>query len=184
MAPTIPITEPRQFVAGDTWKWDKTLSDFPAGDGWQLSYYFRGETDLDADWGTEVTSPSGSDGYEVRIDEAKTTLPPGPYILWGRVTDGTDVFTPVERKITIVANPATAVGAKSFNQQVLDAIETIMLGGTLTTGQKRIKIHGREIENFTPAEYESLKNQYTINVALEENPSARLEHAGRFTNAK
>ena len=184
MAPQIPITEPRQFVAGDTWKWDKTLADFPAGDGWQLSYSFRGETDLLVAWGVEVTSPSGEDGYEIRIDEAKTILPPGPYKLYGRLTDGTDVFTPIERKVTIVANPATVVGTKSFNQTIPDAIKATLSGGALTNAQKSVRIHGRSIDYYEPEQLEALKAQYEINVALEENPGARLESAGRFTNAK
>ena len=100
----IPNTEPHKLIAGNSWQWDKTLASYPASDGWELSYQFRGETDYAAVFGSEVTSPSGEDGFEIRIVPANTTLTPGPYILWGTVTDGTDVFTPVELKLNVLAN--------------------------------------------------------------------------------
>ena len=177
----IPVTEPTEWIAGDSWKWDKTLPDFPAGDGWQLTYYFRGETDYDADWGSDVTSPTGEDGYEVRIDEANTALPPGAYRLYGRVTDGTDVHTAVELKINVVANPATAVNAKSFNARQLAAIEARMESRALTQEQRRVKINGREIEFATEDELKVAHAHYQFMVQLERDPNARLTHAARFT---
>ena len=176
----IPQTEPQKFFAGDSWKWDKMLAQFPASDGWQLSYTFRGETDLVAAWGTEVTSPAGEDGFEIRIDESKTTLPPGPYRLYGRVTDGTDVHTPIERKINILANPATAVGAKSFNQTQLDAIEARIAARTLTQEQKSVQINGRSVTFADEDELKLARAHYQLLVQLERNPNVRLSHAGRF----
>jgi len=185
LAPTIPITEPLQFIAGDSWQWDKTLPDFPASDGWELSYKFRGETDYDADWGDDVTSPAGEEGFEVRIPPADTIgILPGPYTLWGEVTDGTDDYTPIEWKVNILPDPKTAVNAKSFNQTVLDAIRATISGGALTDNQKSVTIHGRSIESFEIEDLENLKAEYTILVALDKNPRARLSTAGRFTNAK
>jgi hypothetical protein len=184
LASPTPTTEPHQLFAGDSWKWDKTLANYPASDGWQLSYAFRGETDYDAEWGTEVTSPSGSDGFEIRIPSADTDLPPGAYKLYGRVTDGTEVETPIEVKLNILANPATAVGSKSFNATVLAAIESAISGTVLTAQQKRVRINGREIENFDPEDLEKWHAHYKHLVEIERNPTARLSQAGRFTNAR
>ena len=182
MAYQIPESEPREWIAGDSWKWNKTLPDFPAGDGWQLSYYFRGQMDYDAVWASDVTSPVGEDGYEVRIDEANTCLPRGAYTLWGRVTDGTDVHTVVERKINVIASPEAAVSEKSFNATCLDAIEARIAGTVLTAEQKRVKINGREIERFDdPSALDQLRAHYQHLVQLERNPNARLTHAGRMT---
>ena len=184
MAYQIPESEPREWIAGDSWKWNKTLPDFPAGAGWQLSYYFRGETDYDADWASDVTSPTGEDGYEVRIDESNTGLAPGAYTLWGRVTDGTDVHTAVEIKINVISSPETAVDSKTFNATCLDAVEARITGTALSTEQKRIKINGREIERFEMGELEQLRAHYQHLVQLERNPNARLTHAARMTNAR
>lgn len=185
MAPTIPITEPLKFVAGASWQWDKVLPDFPAGDGWQLSYAFRGETDYDAAWADDVTSPTGEDGFEIRIPPADTAgINPGAYVLWGTVTDGTDTYTPIEWKVNVLPDPTTAVNAKSANQTILDAIEAAISGQWTDAQQKSISIHGRSIENFGPEELEVQKAQYKIYVALEKNPQARLSSAGRFRNPR
>jgi hypothetical protein len=42
--PTVPDVEPTTFTAGDTVKWTRTVADYPASDGWALSYSFRHET--------------------------------------------------------------------------------------------------------------------------------------------
>lgn len=177
MAFEIPNTEPHKLIAGNSWQWDKTLAQFPASAGWQLSYKFRGETDYDAVWGAEVTSPTGEDGYETRIVPANSGLTPGPYVLWGEVTDGTDVFTPIELKLNILPDPKTAVNAKSFNQTQLDAIETSIATGVLTAAQKSITINGRGIQTLEPKELEGWRGYYKYLVELEKNPSARLSHA-------
>lgn len=38
----IPETEPTEIIAGDTLRWNKTLTDYPADDGWVLKYSLRG----------------------------------------------------------------------------------------------------------------------------------------------
>ncbi len=173
----IPTTEPHKLIAGDSWQWDKTLGAYPASDGWELSYKFRGETDYDAAWGDTVTSPVGEDGFEIRITPADTGLPPGPYKLWGSVTDGTDVFTPIELKLNILANPVTAVGAKSFNQTQLDAIEARIASQVLTGEQKSVQINGRSVEFLDPRDLEKWRGHYNTLVQLEKNPNARLSSA-------
>lgn len=35
MAAEIPTCEPKVLVAGDSWAWDRYLSDYPASAGWQ-----------------------------------------------------------------------------------------------------------------------------------------------------
>jgi len=41
MAPPLATKEPALLTAGDTASWSKSLDDYPAGDGWALSYAFR-----------------------------------------------------------------------------------------------------------------------------------------------
>ncbi len=33
--------EPEKLTSGVTWKWNKTLSDYPANESWYLTYYLR-----------------------------------------------------------------------------------------------------------------------------------------------
>ncbi len=181
MAKAIPTTEPLTFIAGDAWKWDKSFGDFPASDGWQLSYYFRGEQDYDADWASEVTA--NGDGFEIRILIANTDLIPGPYRLYAVVTDGTDTHTPVELRINVLANPASAINSPSFYQVQLDAIETAIAGKALTPEQKRVRINGREVEWWDHTELEKWRAHYKLMVEIRRNPHARLQHGARFVGA-
>lgn len=58
---TIPTTEPREITQARTVKWTRSLADYPAGDGWQLSYSIvYGTTTVALAWGTHVTA-SGDD---------------------------------------------------------------------------------------------------------------------------
>lgn len=52
--PDRPTAIPAQLTAGDTWTWERSLSDYPASDGWVLSYGIVGELHLewDGDWHT------------------------------------------------------------------------------------------------------------------------------------
>jgi len=33
--------EPEKLTSGVTWKWNKTLSDYPTNESWYLTYYLR-----------------------------------------------------------------------------------------------------------------------------------------------
>ena len=50
--PDRPTAIPAQLTAGDTWTWERSLSDYPASDGWVLSYGIVGQLLLewDDDW--------------------------------------------------------------------------------------------------------------------------------------
>lgn len=179
MAAEIPTTEPTTLTAGDSWRWDKTLGDYPASAGWQLSYMFRGEEDLSVPWSTLVTADG--DTFEVRIPAASTDLSPGPYRLFGRVTDGTDVFTVYNEVVAVQVNPATAVNQQSLNQRILAAIEAALEGQALTPEQKRTRVNGREIEYWEPGELMKMRGHYELLVQIERNPDARIEHEVHFT---
>lgn len=66
MAETIPTVEPTTERAGDTWKWDKTVSDYPPSGGWALKYAFRGPASLDA------TATASGSTYQIRIAASAT----------------------------------------------------------------------------------------------------------------
>ncbi len=180
MAPSVPTIEPTAPVAGDSWKWDKTLTAYPAGEGWQLSYYVRGPIDIDIDWGTEVTA--SGDVFQVRVEETKTDdlTAAGAYDLIGRVTDGTDTYTVVRCRINVQANPATAVNAKSLAVQMVEALDAALLANPESAGVVRVQINGRTIEYGSPDEAQRARDRWNLQVEIERNPNARLTHAARM----
>lgn len=156
MSTQVPTTEPSAIVAGDTIKWLKSLSCYPAPT-WTLTYAFRGPANIDV-----LATAEGAD-HLVNIPAATSAVyTAGLYSLSARVTNGTDVYSvPLGASaILIKANPATitagtdlrSTAAKSL-AAVKDAIlklssktaATVTLNGqsyTLQDLEKLMKLQG------------------------------------------
>ena len=181
MAQTTPTKEPAELTLGSAWSWDVTYSDFPSDESWQLRYYLRGPDDFDLTFGTHVTAESSGPGFEVRVTAAQIAdacETPGKYRLVGRVNksgdefDGTLVYN---GHLLVLADPSTAVNAKSFNRRMLDLIDAALLAGVSASAEaKRISVNGREIEYRDRAELEGRRTHYAHLVAIEENPEGRV----------
>lgn len=186
MAKTIPTREPRQLVIGSSWAWDPSYLDFPADDSWQLSYDIRGPDDFDLVWGTHVSAGDGSE-FEVRVTAAESAAgitTPGTYRLVGRVNksgdtwDGEIVYS---EHLLVLADPSTAVGVKSFNRQMLEAIDTALLAGASNSAEaQRIEINGRVIQYRDTADLEGRRAHYAMLVAIEENPYGSVVQEAEF----
>ena len=61
MAVDIPENEPDTLRAGDTWKWTRTLADYPAS-AWTLKYRFKS-----AAGGFEITATASGDSYAITV---------------------------------------------------------------------------------------------------------------------
>lgn len=182
MAKSVPKCEPAELTIGSSWAWDVTYADFPADNSWQLNYYLRGHKDVVLAWGTHVSAGTGAE-FEVRVTPAQqTTLglttQPGKYQLVGRVSksgdtwDGEIVYT---AHLLVLANPTTAVNAKTFNRQMLEAIDAALVAGVSSSAEaKRLTVNGRSIEYRDLAELEGRRSHYAYLVALEENPNAEI----------
>ena len=58
----IPEIEPKEFRAGNTIQWTRSVSDYKASESWELTYYFRGTS------GTiNVTSEASGDKHAITI---------------------------------------------------------------------------------------------------------------------
>jgi hypothetical protein len=71
MAATIPNTEPTEITAGDTASWTRSLSNYPADEGWVLSYAFLKEGE-----GQQILITGTDDGGDhlVELTPATTQL--------------------------------------------------------------------------------------------------------------
>lgn len=111
MAPTVPATEPQILVAGDTWAWTKTLSDYPPAEGWTLGYAIRGQSVLA---NTDVVVVTSGAGYSITVAKAKTApLIAGAY-KWQSFVDGSGAhagehYTVEEGVFTVEPNLSAVV---------------------------------------------------------------------------
>lgn len=186
MAKQVPTREPESLTIGSSWAWDVTYPDFPADESWQLSYDLRGPDDFDLAWGTHVTAGDGAE-FEVRVTAAQSAAgvaTPGPYRLVGRVNKSGDTWdgeVVYNAHLLVLADPSTSVGAKSYNRQMLEAIEEALLAGVASSAEaKRITINGRTIEYRDTADLEGRRAHYAMLVAVEENPYGSVVHVTEF----
>lgn len=124
---TIPTIEPTAFFAGDTVKWDKSFSDYPASGGWTLTYYLRGTNTYTVN---QITTTG--DTFNVNIPAATTaTYAAGDYWLFGFVTKGTERFQIYSGQVEVKPNQATlssTYDGRTHVQIVLDALEAAIEG--------------------------------------------------------
>jgi hypothetical protein len=181
LAYTVPTVEPRQIESGSVAYWDASYPAFPASDGWQLTYYVRGPVDTTFAWGTEVSADGA--GFAVRVPTTKTDdlTAAGGYRLVGRCTKDGEVHTVYNEPLLVLANPATAVNAKSFNRRMLEALDAALIANVANTGERQsVSANGRTVVYRDRAAIETARAHYAVLVAIEENPTGEIAHAAVF----
>lgn len=153
---------PTKFNKGDTIKWDVTVPDYPASEGWALSYELKSKN-------SNITGISGSadgDDYTVTISASTSNgYTVGEYHYMAYVTKGSERFAVDEGRIEVVANFADSgnYDARTHPEIVLDAIEAV-LENRASKDQESYTIAGRSL-NRTPLEdLISLRDKYKSEV--------------------
>jgi hypothetical protein len=138
----LPTYEPREFAAGETPRWRKSLDDFPASEGWALDYYLRGDGA-----GFDVQASADGDDFLVEVPADSTEgLTPGNYRWQGWVSKGAerykvaDAAAVVKQGFVAVGEDAT-VDTRSQVKRILDAIDAL-LEGKATKDQQQYTIAG------------------------------------------
>lgn len=160
---------PKQIRAGDSLKFNDSLSNYPAPT-WTLSY-----TLATADLIIEITSTA--DGSEHAIYEVLATTAdwePGKYRWQATVSDGTDRFTVGTGSTQVLADLSQAgQGEICHVEKVISAIEA-MLEGKATTDQQSFSVAGRTLSRYTIPELLAWRDKYKAELV-------RLERAERLS---
>lgn len=114
--------EPTQITQGDTISFTKTLSQYPATDGWSLLYSLRGNgQDL------QFTSTASGSDHEILVDAAETELwLPSDYQMEGWAVNGDQRFQIYLSSLVITPDLATAapdVDVRTHAQKMLALVE-------------------------------------------------------------
>lgn len=163
LTPIVPTTEPETARAGDTWKWTKSLADYPVSEGWTLTYSFRGASVL-AD--VDVVVVPGTNAYAVSVLPAKTApLIPGAYSWAAFVTKAGERYTADEGILVIERNLSTAAAgdALSHAEKALPIIEAA-LSGRLTADIENYQINGKAVAKIPILELKRLRSQYRTEI--------------------
>tara|TARA_R110000803_G_scaffold36896_2_gene79328 strand:+ start:301 stop:882 length:582 start_codon:yes stop_codon:yes gene_type:complete len=158
--------EPQQAVAGTNWKWQRSLSDFPAST-WTLSYYFR---EVTGKYSFDIVATNSSDRFEVNLPFATTNnYAPGVYSGQGFVSKGADKFIVYDNQLEVGANfTLQGVGkdTRSHSQKTLEAIKGL-LEGKFVEDASSYSIAGRSITKLDVQQLIDAKNYYEAIVVME-----------------
>jgi hypothetical protein len=155
------VAVPSTLVAGDTWQWKQAFLPFPAGSNYTLAYFFANAANAFTIAGGAVTTANSI--FSILFAASATAaLTPGKYRWQAYITDQVGVRTTVaEGWTTVTPNLATGspVDLRSYNRQVLDAIEAL-LTGRLVTDAARYTIGNRSLDKLSPADLIIARSTY------------------------
>ena len=169
--PDIPTNEPASLRAGDTWKWTKTLADYPAS-AWTLKYRFKSATT-----GFEITATASGDAHAVTVTAAATSAyAAGPYTWIAWVEGGTSEKYTVDTGVLAVSadyragTATTGLDDRSHARKTLAAIESWI--ESRNQGVARYTILGREMQYIPITDLLKLRQTYKAEVAAEDAAEA------------
>lgn len=154
---------PSKIVAGDTLNFCRSLSDYPAADGYQISYKLVNAAD--------VVEFSGADqaGGEWLFDIKPATTKDwqtGKFTWYEIATKGADRFTLANGQTEIKPDPTAAHDTRSYAQKMLDAIEA-MLEKKATKDQQNYAINGRSLTRYSIEDLIALRDKFRAEVTQE-----------------
>ena len=168
MAPvSIPSTEPTRAIAGDTWRWDRTVDGYTPAGGWSLTYAIRGKSTLTL---TGVAN-AGNTGWEITATAAQTgPVAPGVYEWAAFVTQGAERYTVLTGSLTVTPNLSIAKAGErqSHEERMLAAIEA-RLEGRLEADMEEYQLEGRLVKRIPFEQLQSARARYAFAVRLQRN---------------
>jgi hypothetical protein len=157
-----------KLTAGDTLSFDTTVVDYPASDGWTLTYRL-----VPTGTGTVITftASANGDAYAVSVSAATTAnWAAGDYSWSSYVSLSGERYTVEQGFLTISPNPATyAAGTdlRSHARIVLDAVEAV-IEGRASLDQEEYTINGRSLKRTKLEDLLKFRAFYKMELAKEE----------------
>lgn len=123
---SVPTNEPDELRVGDSWAWRRdNLSDYPASDGWTLTYHFRNASAY-----FDVSASADGDAYAVAVGTTTTSaLSAGDYDWVAVVDNGTERHEVDRGRMSLLPDysDAAVLDGRSFARTLLDAVEAQLL---------------------------------------------------------
>ena len=164
----IPIRErrtnnvPTVWNAGDTIKWDVSVPDYLASDGWTLTYELKStSSNL-----STITASADGDDYTVTIAAATSAdYTPADYHYQAFVTKSGERYTVDSGRVTILKDfqDSGNYDDRSHPEVVLDAIEAV-LESRATKDQENYSIAGRSLARTPIEDLLTLRDRYKSEV--------------------
>ncbi len=173
----IPDNEPSTLRVGDTWKWTRTLADYPAG-SWTLKYRFKS-----AAGGFEITATASGTDHSVTVSAATSGADTAGDDTWQAWVEGgtSEKYTVDTGSATLLPDyrsgtASTALDDRSHAKKTLDAIEAWIEGRD--PGVAEYEIAGRSMKYWSAADLIKWRQKYKAEVAAELNAEALAKGEG------
>lgn len=154
----LPV-EPTLVYAGTTWRWERSLSNFPPAT-WTLKYFFRSS---DGKYSFDVTATNNNGTFRVNhLATSTDDIAPAIYQGQGFVTSGNDRFIVYQGQLEILPDfnlQSTGKDLRTHAQKVLEAIKAL-LEGRFVDDASSYSVAGRSITKLTPLELIETKHEY------------------------
>jgi hypothetical protein len=149
--PTTTLSDiPDKITAGDSVAWEKSFSDYPANDGWSLSYVL-----VNADGQITITASASGLAHLVDLASADTLgWVAGDYRYQAYVTKATERYTVDSGGVEIAANfsaATTGLDARPHCFIMRDALRA-MSQDKASEDQLSLSINNRSISFLSPVE--------------------------------
>lgn len=164
-----PSFEPREFTAGETLIWKRSLADYKPADGWTLTYYFRSK---DGAGFNQLASNDGTGGFKITVAATVTAaLVVGKYVWQAWVEKSGEKFLADSGEAIVKAGfsalaASAQIDTRSKNQKILDAIDAT-IERRATSDQMSYQIGNRSLSRMAPAELLEWRKYYAQLVAAE-----------------
>ena len=177
---TEPLTAvPATITAGDSIAWTITRDDFPASDGWALSFVF-----INGSAKIAMASTADGDRHAIAVDATTTAVyVPGKYTYAGFATKGTVRHT-IERGhlevLPDLAAQATYDG-RAWYDKAIEALEAAIAGRADKTQMSQVLPNGVQVQHLKLTEQLDALQQIKWAKARAET-SCRKTITSRFRN--
>lgn len=144
---TVPLTAlPAIITAGDSIAWTLTRDDFPASDGWTLSFVF-----INASSKIAMSSTADGDRHAIAIEATTTAVyVPGKYTYAGFATNGTVRHTIDRGSIEVYPNLATQTtyDGRAWYDKAIEALEAAIAGRADKTQMSQVLPNGVQVQHL------------------------------------
>jgi hypothetical protein len=179
-----PAPEPFDLVAGDTLSWSRFFNDYPASQGWVLSYVLNSTTARFVVNSGDITTQG--DTFNILIPSSETkTWTPGRY-QWLAVVVNSGL-TPAQRATVALGRVNVAIDlldatspqdTRSPAEINLTNID-LMLGGRASDGVQEYTINGRMLKRYPMDELLQLRAYYLAIVRQERYDRGEIQRPRR-----
>lgn len=145
MAASIPNIEPERLTQGDTWQWTTEVPDYPATDGWALSYDFTTPDGAVQVALAAVQNGTGAD-YLATITAAKAAefTAVGTYRWRAKVVLGAETVTVRRGRLELLDALTGATDRRLWLEKMVAALEA-KLEDRATKQQLGYSVEGRSL---------------------------------------